>query len=296
MGLVPRTQPTGPKTTTADDDFRLIPLSNRPLFGEGLQSGIVFGGHSLDAVIDNSLSCCGKYTLRNTQHHSVAGLTSDGCLLFAVNCQIGGRCCTAMGGYDPMGEPIVPTLAQQTLLKTRLPNADNLMVWDAKPGSIGLKMNGANPNASVYFNALKKELNFHINASWADPDIKAHTSLTVDKDLKFAGGSLDVEAAVKGFKAIASTDFDNKLRATNSSLQLAATHRSLTATGSMKTAGKETTRQLDLSYQATKRVKITASWLPDNKPQPAPKVEFPFKPASFHDASKFRIELKIDLW
>ncbi|WP_182510415.1 hypothetical protein [Phyllobacterium sp. P30BS-XVII] len=177
-----------------------------------------------------------------------------------------------------------------------MPNADNLMVWDAKPGSIGLKMNGANPNASVYFNALKKELNFHINASWADPDIKAHTSLTVDKDLKFAGGSLDVEAAVKGFKAIASTDFDNKLRATNSSLQLAATHRSLTATGSMKTAGKETTRQLDLSYQATKRVKITASWLPDNKPQPAPKVEFPFKPASFHDASKFRIELKIDLW
>ncbi|MBA8877611.1 hypothetical protein [Phyllobacterium myrsinacearum] len=298
MGLAPRTQPLGPKSTRADDDdFHPIPLSSAPLFEGGQPLGVVFNGRSLDAVIDDSLSCCGKYSLKNTQHYSIAGITRDGCLLFAVNCRIGGRCCTAMGVFDPSGKPMAPTLPQQNLLGKYMPNSDNPIILDAKSKSaIGFKTNDTNPSVGVYADLSKKNIIFDFKASLADPAITANGSLVLDKNFKPSSSTLDVTTTQGIVTATASSAFDNKFHATSHALKISAAKDKFSATGNWKRSGDETTRQLDIGYQASKRVKITASWLPDTKPAAPPKLSFPLKPAAFQDDSKFRIELKIDLW
>jgi hypothetical protein len=256
----------------------------------------VFRGSSLDAIIDESLSCCGKYTLRNTQHHSVAGITSDGCTIFAVNCQIGGRCCTAMGAFDRFGKPIPLTMPQQNLLGKYIPNTQNAMIPDAKsPTVIGLKSSSGNPTFGVYVDAPNKQFIFHVNGSLDDPDLKTHASMTLNKDGKIVGSAVDATFTKGGFQAAGSSKFNDRFKVTESSLQLSATNGRWSAGAGVTRSGTETVRQAEISYQNPKLYKVTVSLRPDEKTPTTPSRPDFSKPPSFEDHSTFRIKIEINL-
>lgn len=301
MGLPPRTQPTGTQpagsqSTTADDSFRAIPLSASPILrgGEGGPAGIVFNGSSLDAAIDESLSCCGKYSLRNTHHKSVAGITSDGCMIFAVNCVIASRNYTAMGAFDSFGKPIPLTMTQKDLLGRYVPDVQKLMIPDIKkdPTVFGFKST-TNPSLGIYIDPAKKQYVFHFNGDIEDPNIKTHVSANFARDGKFAGAGADFAIANDKWTLKGGAKVNEEFKTVNRSADLSYASGKWEAGLGYDKSGKETTRYARVSYKPSPMFKLTISALPDNKPiSPSPTFDFS-KPPSFHDAStiQFKAEL-----
>lgn len=103
--------PSNPKTQANEGQLRLFPLQSGPHFANVDQSpgasGIIFTGYTRDASVDNeAFSCCGSYTLRNSVHAAIAGITSDNCTVFALKSIINQRPCLAVGKFDPDGKPL----------------------------------------------------------------------------------------------------------------------------------------------------------------------------------------------
>lgn len=108
---MPLPSPSNPKTLADQSQLKLFPLQSGPHFANvGLSngaSGIVFTGYTRDANVDNeAFSCCGSYTLRNSVHAAIAGMTSDNCTVFALKSIINQRPCLAVGKFDPDGKPL----------------------------------------------------------------------------------------------------------------------------------------------------------------------------------------------
>lgn len=202
-----------------------------------------------------------------------------------------------MGAFDPTGKPVAPTVDQQNLLGKYMPNPGKAIVLDAKSKSaLGLKANGENASMGVYVDASKKHIIFDFKAKSSDPAIAANASIETDRFFKVTNSSVDM-SVTRGIATLAGgAKFNEKFKTTSKSLTAGLADGKWGVTGNWERAGDETTRRLDVNYQASKRVKITASWLPDTKPSAPPKISFPFTPAPFVDDSQFRIELKIDLW
>lgn len=102
---------SNPKTLADQSRLKLFPLQSGPQFANVNistgASGIVFTGYTRDASADNdAFSCCGSYTLRNSVHAAIAGMTSDNCTLFALKSVINQRPCLAVGGFDAEGKPV----------------------------------------------------------------------------------------------------------------------------------------------------------------------------------------------
>lgn len=302
MGLPPRTQPTAtqsasPESTTADDSFRAIPLSVSPILRDGFggPSGIRFNGSSLDATIDESLSCCGKYSLRNTHHKSIAGVTSDGCMIFAVNCIIASRNYTAMGAFDRFGKPIPLTMTQKDLLGKYVPDVQKLMIPDVRkdPTVFGIKST-TNPSLGIYIDPANKQYVFHFNGDIEDPNIKTHASAKFARDGKFAGGGADFVATNDKWTLKGAAKVDKEFKLAGHSADLSYASGRWEAGLGYEQSGKETTRYAKVSYKPSPAFKLTISALPDNKPvSPPARFDFSNKPPAFHDASTIQFKAEI---
>ncbi len=211
MALPTVTRPTGQASANTNAQstppvFRPIPLSISPnLSGSEGKSKVVLSGRELDAVIDESFSVYEKYNLRRTQHQSVAGMTSDGYMLYAINSRVGARDYTAMGAFDPAGKPVEPTSSQKKLLENYISNPGKLITMDAKSKTvIGLKTNGINPNVSVYTDLASKHTTFYFDTSFDKASLKADGSVELDKRMNVVNSALNVSGGGNGFTGKAS--------------------------------------------------------------------------------------------
>ncbi len=269
MGLAPLTRPTGQTPQTDLNSYRLIPLSSCPILGSdaasGLPSGVLFSGRSFEAVGDNSLSCCGRYNLRNSLHQGVAAIGDDGHLIFAVNSWVSGQRCTVMGAFDPMGKPVEPTKPQQDLLGKYFQSPERPIVLDSKAKSdIGFKTNGLNPNVGVYVG--NKTIIFDLNARSSDGKTEGSATITTD----FNGKVQDqlYKLSTKGDNSSLSGSYERKGTQTAESLE--ASWDKWSVEGKHSRDGTSRNRELNLSYRATDKITIKASWRPDVKPPSTP--------------------------
>lgn len=211
MALPTVSRPTGQTSsqTGAQDAapvFRTIPLTSAPnLSGPDGKATVVLSGSELEASLNDDFSALAKYNLRRTQHQSVAGMTSDGYLLYAINSRVGARDYTAMGAFDPTGKPVEPSSSQKTLLKNYVSNPGKIITLDAKSNSlIGLKTNGVNPNVSVYTDLASKSTTFHFDTSFDRASLKAEGDVTLDKRLNVVDRAFSVSGGGNGFSGKAS--------------------------------------------------------------------------------------------
>lgn len=298
MGLAPLTRPIGQETQTGLDRFHLIPLSSCPILGgdmtSGLPSGVVFTGRSFEAASDHSLSCCGRYNIRNTLHQGIAGVVDDGSLIFAVNSWVSGRRCTVMGAFDPSGKPVAPTKPQQDLLGKYFPTTERPIVLDTKAKSdIGFRTNGLNPSGGVYVG--NKTIIFDVHARLADGSkrsLEAGATVTTDFDGKVRDQAYTL--AAKDGSASLAGGYERKGTQTIESLDASWDKWSLAAKRSRDGANRD--RQLDLSFRASDKLTIKASLRPDVKPPSAPPrvTSYSFdKPPVVPNYSQYMITLEI---
>lgn len=272
MGLAPLTRPMGQTSESDLNRFHLIPLSSCPILGgditSGLPSGVVFSGRSFDATGDNSLSCCGRYNIRNSLHQGIAGIVDDGSLIFAVNSWVSGRRCTVMGAFDPSGKPVAPTKPQQDLLGKYFKTTERPIVLDTKAKSdIGFRTNGLNPNVGVYVG--NKTVIFDVNARLEDGSqrsLEAGATVTTDFDGKVQDQAFRL--AAKDGKASLSGGYERKGTQNIETVEAAWDRWSLA--GKHSRDGAKRDRQLDLSYRPSDKITIKASWRPDVKPPSSP--------------------------
>jgi hypothetical protein len=269
MGLAPLTRPTGQTSQTDFGSYRLIPLSSCPILGgdmtSGLPSGVLFSGRSFEAASDNSLSCCGRYNLRNSLHQGVAAIGDDGHLIFAVNSWISGRRCMVMGAFDPLGKPVPPTKPQQDLLGKYFQSPERPIVLDSKAKSdIGFRTNGLNPNVGVYVG--NKTIIFDVNARSTDGKIAGSTTITTD----FNGKVQDQLYKLSAKDGNSSLNGSYERKGTQTTETLEASWEKWSMAGKHSQDGASRNRELDLSYRATDKITIKASWRPDLKPPSTP--------------------------
>lgn len=235
--------------------FRPIPLSSSPnLSGSEGKATVVLSGRELDAIIDETFSVYEKYNLRRTQHQSVAGMTSDGYLLYAINSRVGARDYTAMGAFDPTGKPVEPTSSQRKLLGNYISNPGKLITMDAKSNSvIGLKTNGINPNVSVYTDLASKNTTFYFDTSFDTASLKADGSVTLDKRMNLAKRALNVSGGGNGFTGKAS--YEKAGDVVNASLDAAYRpgDTGWGVQGLVQKNGDVLKRQLGADYKSTDR-------------------------------------------
>lgn len=272
MGLAPLTRPAGQMPQTDLHSYRLMPLSSCPILGSsaasGLPSGVLFSGRSFEAASDNSLSCCGRYNLRNSLHQGVAAIGDDGHLIFAVNSWVSGQRCTVMGAFDPMGKPIAPTRPQQDLLGKYFRSPERPIVLDSKAKSdIGFKTNGLNPNVGVYVG--NKTIIFDVKARSSDGNTEGSATITTD----FNGKVQDqlYKLSTKDKNSSLSGTYEHKGTQTTESVE--ASWEKWSLAGKHSRDGASRSRELDLSYRATDNITIKASWRPDVKlPSTPPRI------------------------
>lgn len=299
MGLAPLTRPMGQTSQTDSSRFNLIPLSSCPILGgdmrSGLPSGVVFSGRSFEAASTNSLSCCGSYNVRNSLHQGAAGITDDGYLIFAVNSWVGGRRCTVIGAFDPSGKPSAPTKPQQDLLGKYFPTTERPIVLDTKAKSdIGLKTTGLNPNVGVYVG--NKTIIFDLNGKWSDGAFEAGATVTTDFDGRLQSQAYKFAARDKEMKAALSAGYERKGTQTTETLEASLDRWSLA--GKRTRDGASRDRQVDLSFRATDKMTIKASWKPDVKPPSTPPrvTSYAFdNPPAVPNYSNYMITLEIKL-
>ncbi|TIX88454.1 hypothetical protein [Rhizobium sp. P44RR-XXIV] len=300
MGLAPLTRPLGQTPQTGSDRLYLIPLSSCPILGgdkaAGSPSGVVFTGRSFEAASENSLSCCGRYNFNNSLHQGVAGMVDDGSLIFAVNSWVSGRRCTVMGAFDPLGKPVAPTKPQQDLLAKYFPTTERPIVLDTKAKSdIGFRTNGANPNVGVYVG--NKTIIFDVHARLGDDSkryLEGGATVTTDFDGKVTGQAYTLTA--KDGNASLGGGYERKGTQTIESVN--ATWDKWSLAGKRSRDGANRDRQLDLSFRASERMTIKASWRPDVKPPSTPPrmTSYSFdKPPVVPNYSQYMITLEIKL-
>jgi len=300
MGLAPLTRPMGQTPQTDLDSYRLIPLSGCPVLGgdtaSGLPSGVLFSGRSFEASSDNSLSCCGRYSLRNSLHQGVAALGNDGDLIFAVNSWVSGRRCMVMGAFDPAGKPVAPTKSQQDWLGKHFQSPERPIVLDTKAKSdIGFKTNGLNPNVGVYVG--NKTIIFDVHARLTDGSkrsLEGGATVTTDFDGKVQDQAFTL--AAKDGKASLGAGYERKGTQTIETVEAAWDKWSLAGKRSRNGASRD--RQLDLSYHPTDKITIKASWRPDVKPPSTPPRITSYSianPPAIPNYSNYMITLEIKL-
>jgi len=297
MGLAPLTRPISQTPQTDLDRYRLIPLSSCAILGSdaasGLPSGVLFSGRSFEAVSDDSLSCCGRYNLRNSLHQGIAAVGDDGHLIFAVNSWVSGHRCTVMGAFDPMGKPVAPTKPQQDLLGKYFQSPERPIVLDSKAKSdIGFRTNGLNPNAGVYVG--NKTIIFDVRARSTDGKVEGSATVTTD----FEGKVQDqlYKLSTKGDNSSLSGSYERKGTQTTETLEASWDKWSLAGKHSRDGASRD--RQLDLSYRATDKMTIKASWRPDVKPPSTPPRITSYSianPPAVPNYSNYMITLEIKL-
>ena len=275
------------------DSYRLIPLSGCPVLGgdtaSGLPSGVLFSGRSFEASSDNSLSCCGRYSLRNSLHQGVAALGNDGDLIFAVNSWVSGRRCMVMGAFDPAGKPVAPTKSQQDWLGKHYQSPTK-----AK-SDIGFKTNGLNPNVGVYVG--NKTIIFDVHARLTDGSkrsLEGGATVTTDFDGKVQDQAFTL--AAKDGKASLGAGYERKGTQTIETVEAAWDKWSLAGKRSRNGASRD--RQLDLSYPPNDKITIKASWRPDVKPPSTPPRITSYSianPPAIPNYSNYMITLEIKL-
>lgn len=278
MGFPPLKLPTGSTSTTADDEFKPIKLSSAPILSGDGPTGVVFFNDTCDPQHHKHDACLSKYSIRNTRHFTIAGLTKDGCLLFCVKCWLNGQSTTAMGAFDPSGKPVPLTPRYKDILLKYVPDPDKIIVFDGKPKSeIGLRTT-TNPGAGVYADVKKETLIFKLNGTTdTSPSLAYKADMTLGKRKPAApGGSEDIE--IKG-----------------GGVNLAAKQGKWTGTTDARFAkGEKPAFQFDLARQIGRRSTLTASWLPNNRPPATMPKPDPGKFPEFKDYSNYRLTLKIN--
>ncbi len=268
MGLAPLTRPAGQTSQTDLNSYRLIPLASCPILGSsaesGLPSGVVFSGRSFDAASDNALSCCGRYNLRNSLHQGVAAIGDDGHLMFAVNSWVSGQRCTVMGAFDPMGKPVALTKPSRICLEniSSRPSVPSFSIQRRKATSASRRMGSIRTLASM--SATRRSP--YVKARSSDGKTEGSATITTD----FNGKVQDqlYELSAKGNNSSLSGSYER--RGTQTAESLKASWDKWSLEGKHSRDGTSRNRELNLSYRATDKITIKASWRPDVKPPSTP--------------------------
>ncbi len=229
----PLSELTGSKAMAQDDEFKLFPLKSGPHFsGAGKSSGasgIIFTGYTGEASFDSDpYSCCGSYTLRNSVHAAIAGMTSDGCTVFALKSVIDQRPCLAVGGFDRSGKPFELSNAQFDRVTAPLFNfANNVSPILGTEPALGVQMRNGNSTYGFQYNARSERYIFNYNNriangyhSSGDPDFEMKSNVSVEHDgsrfTRFSAGStvrdLDRSLSASVFQEQTQHGFDATVR------------------------------------------------------------------------------------
>ncbi len=297
MGLAPQTRTLG-EASKPKSDFRPIKLGTAPILDptRPVPPGVVFMSTSELAALDDAMSCCGRYTLQNTQHHSIAGVTSDGHSIFAVHSKFGGRNLVSIGAFDPLGTPVVPTSEHRATLLKFVPKSEKIIVMDAKAsGALGFRTNGTNPRGGVYVGnrTMVFDLGFTISddPSWS---IDGDASITTDWD-----GRVKSQAyGLKGRYEDASLSARMERSGTQTTHIVEAAYDRFTLGARQTSGGASRNRQVTAGWRVARNATISVYWKPDVRPPtsaPLPKTFSIRDQPAFEDYSNYGLTFKIEL-
>jgi hypothetical protein len=304
MGLAPNTRSLGEtarrEPSKSPSDFWPIRIGSSPILDPQRPTppGIIFMTTSELAAIDDAMACCGRYTLRNTQHQSFAALTPDGSSIFAVHSNFAGKNIISLGGFDRNGTPIVPTDDQQKQLFKFVPKAEKIIVLDAKSktGPLGVKLNGTNPRAAVY--ASNKQMIFDFGFTVADDNwsLDADASMEMDwkgnltKQVYGAKGRYD-DFSLGGRAERAGT-------ATTQVIEAAYDNGRYNIGAKRSQSGGVRNLEVNAGMKIGKNATLGVYWKPDVRPPtqaPKPKTFSKDEIMPFNDYSNFGITFKLEI-
>ncbi|WJH39376.1 hypothetical protein N7E02_21405 [Aliirhizobium terrae] len=248
--------------------------------------------------IDDAMDCCGRYTLRNTQHQSIAGLTPDGSSIFAVHSNFAGKNFVSVGGFDRFGTPIVPTADQQKILFNFVPKAEKIIILDAKSktGPLGVKLNGTNPRVAAY--ASNKEMIFEFGFTIADDKWSIDTDTSVELDWK---GNLKKEVyGVKGrYDAFSAGGRMERAGGATTQIFEAAYNDGRYDVGAKRSqSGANSNLEVNAGMKVGRNARLGVYWKPNVRPPtqaPLPKTFSKDEVVPFEDYSNFGITFKIEI-
>lgn len=286
---------TSPKKN--DEGFYPIQLSSSPILGgaggSGSASGVIFSGSSVST--DDPSACCGRYSFLNTDHQGIAGLTSDGCLLFVVNSRIGGQRCSIIGAFNAKGDPVTPTKQQVTTAFKFTSNDSKPIILDAKSsGALGLKAAGADARGGVYVGNRQFIYDLGVTLPLGGKTtLDADASATTDWDGKLQSRGLNLKLANGGNSLGGSLQQNGKQLVR----QVNATAGDWTVSGKYTTnPGSSSTREVEIGRKINDQMRVSIAWTPDNKPpKTAPRLT-PYEishPSPAPDYSQIGIKIEI---
>jgi hypothetical protein len=304
MGLAPNARSLGEaarrEPSTPPSDFRPIKLGTTPILDPQRPTppGVIFMTTSELGALDDAMACCGRYTLRNTQHQSFAGLTTDGGLIFAVHSKFGGKSVLSMGAFDRHGTPVVPEDRYQKAMEKIVPKAEKVIIMDAKStgGPLGLKTNGSNPRAGVY--ASNKQMIFDFGFTVADDNwsVDADASMEIDwkgnltKQVYGAKGRYD-DFSLGGRAERAGT-------ATTQVIEAAYDNGRYNVGAKRSQSGGVRNLEVNAGVKIGKNATLGVYWKPDVRPPtqaPKPKTFSKDEVVPLEDYSNFGITFKLEI-
>jgi hypothetical protein len=269
MGLAPYTRSPGitPPTAVDDSTFHPIPLSAFPIHNNeddsGLPSGFIFGPKTGDFDLGNPDTWRGRFHLRDTFHEGIAGLTSDGFMIYAFGGRIDGHQYTAMGAFDPNGKPTPPTPMQKSILEKYIaPSPKPIAIDTYSKSAVGLKMTDPRLGIGAYVGNQEAIFVVHGAVNFGDTSISGQAQTVTDWDGEVIGRGGSITAKNGG------TSFTGDWERNGNQIvrKVDATMGRFSVNGQYNTTGSKQDRQLGLQFKATKWATFSIAYKPDNKP------------------------------